>query len=206
MEYNNISTNILRDESKDLNYVVTPNAIQIYERIVNSAEKSNKSFTLIGNYGTGKSTFLWALEKNLLKEKIYFSNYIESKNNSFDFIKLVGDNASLTDTLLKTLKLKEGSSNEIIKELEKRRITSSKKNKGLVLIIDEFGKFLEFIGKNKHSNDLYLLQLISEWANDDTKNVFFIISLHQSFAGAFPASKFRQAFALKAGSTIARSA
>jgi hypothetical protein len=181
MEYNNISTNILRDESKDLNYVVTPNAIQIYERIVNSAEKSNKSFTLIGNYGTGKSTFLWALEKNLLKEKIYFSNSIESKNNSFDFIKLVGDNASLTDTLLKTLKLKEGSSTEIIEELEKRRITSSKKNKGLVLIIDEFGKFLEFIGKHKHSNDLYLLQLISEWANDDTKNVFFIISLHQSF-------------------------
>ena len=181
MEYNNISTNILRDESKDLNYVVTPNAIQIYERIVNSAEKSNKSFTLIGNYGTGKSTFLWALEKNLLKEKIYFSNTLDSKSNSFDFIKLVGDNASLTDTLLKTLKLKEGSSNEIIVELEKRRVTSSKKNKGLVLIIDEFGKFLEFISKNKNNNDLYLLQLISEWANDDDKNVFFIISLHQSF-------------------------
>ena len=71
MEYNNISTNILRDESKDLNYIVTPNAIQIYERIVNSAEKSNKSFTLIGNYGTGKSTFLWALEKNLLKKEIF---------------------------------------------------------------------------------------------------------------------------------------
>lgn len=181
MEYNNISTNILRDEAKDLNYVVTPNAIQIYERIVSSTTKSNKSFTLIGNYGTGKSTFLWALEKNLLKEKIYFSNTLDSKVSSFDFIKLVGDNISLTDTLLKTLKLKEGSSKEIIEELEKRRVAAAKKNKGLVLIIDEFGKFLEFIGKNKQSNDLYLLQLISEWANDDAKNVFFIISLHQSF-------------------------
>lgn len=181
MEYNNISTNILRDEYKDLNYVVTPNAIQIYERIVSSTKKSNKSFTLIGNYGTGKSTFLWALEKNLLKEKIYFSNNLETNVNSFDFIKLVGDNASLTDTLLKTLKLKEGSSKEIIGELEKRRVTAFKKNKGLVLIIDEFGKFLEYIAKNKQSNDLYLLQLISEWANDDSKNVFFIISLHQSF-------------------------
>ena len=181
MEYNNISTNILRDEKKDLNYVVTPNAIQIYERIVNSSQKSNKSFSLIGNYGTGKSTFLWALEKNLLKEKVYFSDTIESKNNSFDFIKLVGDTSSLTGALLKTLSLKEGSSNEIMEELERRRITSSKKNNGLVLIIDEFGKFLEYVGKNTDSNDLYLLQLISEWANDDTKNVFFIISLHQSF-------------------------
>jgi hypothetical protein len=181
MEYNNISTNILRDSTKDLNYIVTPNAIQIYEHIVNSSAKSNKSFTLIGNYGTGKSTFLWALEKNLLKEKIYFSNANDSQVSSFDFIKLVGDNTSLTDTLLETLKLNEGSSKEIIEELEKRRIASSKKNKGLVLIIDEFGKFLEFIGKNKQNNDLYLLQLISEWANDDSKNVFFIISLHQSF-------------------------
>ena len=86
MEYNNISTNILRDESKDLNYVVTPNAIQIYERIISSTTKSNKSFTLIGNYGTGKSTFLWALEKNLLKDKIYFSNNLETNVNSFDFI------------------------------------------------------------------------------------------------------------------------
>lgn len=181
MEYSNISTNILRDQSKDLNYVVTLNAIQIYERIVTSSSKSNKSFTLIGNYGTGKSTFLWALEKNLLNEKIYFSNTTDSKVSSFDFIKLVGDNTSLTDTLLKVLQLKEGSSTEIIEELEKRRTASAKNNKGLVLIIDEFGKFLEFIGKNKQNNDLYLLQLISEWANDDTKNVFFIISLHQSF-------------------------
>ena len=133
MEYNNISTNILRDESKDLNYVVTPNAIQIYERIVGSASKSNKSFTLIGNYGTGKSTFLWALEKNLLKEKIYFSNTSTSNVTSYDFIKLVGDNASLTNTLLKALNLKDGSSKEIIEELEKRRNLANKKNKGLVI-------------------------------------------------------------------------
>ncbi|WP_026977603.1 hypothetical protein [Flavobacterium tegetincola] len=181
MKYNNISTNILRDESKDLNYVVTPNAVQIYERIVNSDFKSSKSFTIIGNYGTGKSTFLWALEKNLLREKIYFSNTLESQKKSFDFIKLVGDNISLTEALLRTLKLKQGSSKEILEELEKRRLSSAKNNKGLVLIIDEFGKFLEFLGKNKESNDLYLLQLISEWANDDAKNVFFIISLHQNF-------------------------
>jgi hypothetical protein len=181
MEYNNISTNILRDESKDLNYVTTPNAVHIYDRIFNNASKSNKSYTLIGNYGTGKSTFLWALEKNLQKERIFFSNNLDSKLSSYEFIKLVGDNASLTDGLLKALKLKQGDSKDIIEELEKRRLSAGKNHKGIVLIIDEFGKFLEFIGKNKQSNDLYLLQLISEWANDDVKDVYFIISLHQSF-------------------------
>jgi energy-coupling factor transporter ATP-binding protein EcfA2 len=181
MEYNNISTNILRDESKDLNYVVTPNANQIFGRIVNSQSKSNKSFTLIGNYGTGKSTFLWALEKTLIKEKPYFSSNLDPNVSSYNFIKLVGDNSSLTNSLLKTLKLKESTSKSIIEELERQRVAAAKKNNGLILIIDEFGKFLEYIGKNKQSNDLYLLQLISEWANDNTKEVYFIITLHQSF-------------------------
>ena len=54
----NISTNILRDQTKDLKYIVTPNATKIFERIFNSENNSNKSFTIIGNYGTGKSTFL----------------------------------------------------------------------------------------------------------------------------------------------------
>ena len=65
---NNISTNILRDESRVIDYVATPNAKEIFERIFIDNYGSNKSFNLIGNYGTGKSTFLWALEKNLNKE------------------------------------------------------------------------------------------------------------------------------------------
>jgi len=181
MEYNNISTNIIRDESKELNYVVTPNVISIYERIVDSSNRNNKSFTLIGNYGTGKSTFLWAFEKNLLKEKIYFSFKQGVEVNSYDFVKLLGSDTSLTDALCSTLKLKGGSSKEILEELEAKRIESAKNNKGFVVIIDEFGKFLEYIGKHNDQNDLYLLQLISEWANDDSKEVYFIITLHQSF-------------------------
>ena len=75
----NISTNILRDQSKNLEYVVTPNATNIFERIFSNENSSNKSFTIIGNYGTGKSTFLWALEKNLLKEKLFFSSKLNEK-------------------------------------------------------------------------------------------------------------------------------
>ena len=182
MEYNNISTNILRDESRDLNYVVTPNTVQIFERIFNNSQKTKKSFSLIGNYGTGKSTFLWALEKNLLKQRIYFSNSFDNELKGFRFLKIVGNNVSLTQSLNKTLKIDPQSSSElIIEELEKRRINADKKKEGLVIMIDEFGKFLEFIEKNKSANDLYLLQLIAEWANDETKNVYFIITLHQSF-------------------------
>lgn len=181
MEFN-ISTNILRDQSKDLNYVVTPNATKIFERIFNGERSANKSFTIIGNYGTGKSTFLWALEKNLLKQKIYFSTKINEQYQSYQLLKLIGDVTSLTFAFQKALGLdSNATSRDILEELERRRVAAAKKKNGFVILIDEFGKFLEHINKNKKSNDLYLLQLVSEWANDVDKNAYFIITLHQNF-------------------------
>lgn len=181
MEFN-ISTNILRDQSKNLNYVVTPNATKIFERIFSTKNNSNKSFTVIGNYGTGKSTFLWALEKNLLKEKIFFSTKLNDIYKSYQFLKILGDATSLTFAFQKVLGLDSNTtSREILEALEKKRKAADKKKNGYVIIIDEFGKFLEHINKNKENNDLYLLQLVSEWANDADKNTHFIITLHQNF-------------------------
>jgi hypothetical protein len=178
----NISTNIIRDAAKDLNYIVTPNATKIFERIFGAKKSSTKSFTIIGNYGTGKSSFLWALEKNLLKKKIYFSSVNNDKCKSYQFLKILGDSTSLTFAFQKSLGLDtESSSRDIIEELEKRRQVADKKKNGFVILIDEFGKFLEYINKNKGSNDLYLLQLVSEWVNDADKQTYFVITLHQNF-------------------------
>lgn len=181
MEFN-ISTNILRDQDKNLNYVVTPNATKIFERIFCTENAVQNSYTIIGNYGTGKSTFLWAMEKNLLKEKIYFSNKLNSTIKSYQFLKIIGDSTRLNFAFQKALKLQtNATSRDIIDELEKRRKLAQKKKEAFVIIIDEFGKFLEYINKNKEKNDLYLLQLISEWVNDSEKKSYFIITLHQSF-------------------------
>lgn len=181
MEYN-ISTNIIRDASKNLNYIVTPNATKIFERIFDVKNSSTKSFTIIGNYGTGKSSFLWALEKNLLKKKIFFSSLNNEKCKSYQFLKILGDSTSLTFAFQKSLGLDtQSSSRDIIEELENRRKAADKKKNGFVILIDEFGKFLEYINKNKGSNDLYLLQLVSEWANDADKQTYFVITLHQNF-------------------------
>ena len=186
MEYsNNISTNIVRDESKQIDYVVTPNTKEIFDRIFINNYGANKSFILIGNYGTGKSTFLWALEKNLNKEKIFFNN-LNSNQDSFvdyEFIKIIGENDSLLNVLSKELKLKGIIGNsEIIAALEKRRIKASKSRKGVVLVIDEFGKFLEYASKNKSADELFLIQQISEWVNNDLNETYFIITLHQNFS------------------------
>lgn len=186
MEYsNNISTNIVRDKSKQIDYVVTPNTKEIFDRIFINNYGANKSFNLIGNYGTGKSTFLWALEKNLNKEKIFFSD-LNSKADSFidyEFIKIIGDSDSLLNALSKELKLKGAIDNsKVIIALEKRRVKAEKSKKGVVLVIDEFGKFLEYAAKNKSTDELFLIQQISEWANDDLNETYFIITLHQNFS------------------------
>ena len=186
MKYsNNISTNIVRDGSKQIDYVVTPNTKEIFDRIFVNNYGSNKSFNLIGNYGTGKSTFLWALEKNLNREEIFFNNISSDSDNivDFEFIKIIGENSSLLNVLSKALKLRgEFSNAKIIKALERLRLRALKERKGLVLIVDEFGKFLEYASRNKHTDELYLLQQISEWANNDSNETYFIITLHQNFA------------------------
>jgi hypothetical protein len=185
MEYsNNISTNIVRDRSKEIDYVVTPNTKEIFDRIFINNYGSNKSFNLIGNYGTGKSTFLWALEKNLNKEKIFFNDIKEKEKGfvDFDFIQVIGENDSILNVLSKELGVKGNFSNsKVISALEERRLKASNSKKGIVLIIDEFGKFLEYAAKNKSSDELFLIQQISEWANDDLYESYFIITLHQSF-------------------------
>ena len=129
---NNISTNIVRDESKKIDYVVTPNTKEIFDRIFINNYGANKSFNLIGNYGTGKSTFLWALEKNLNKEKIFFSNLNPEEDSfvDYEFIKIIGENDSLLNVLGKELKLRGGFDNsKIIAALERRRIKALKSTK-----------------------------------------------------------------------------
>lgn len=186
MKYsNNISTNIVRDESKQIDYVVTPNTKEIFDRIFINNYGANKSFNLIGNYGTGKSTFLWALEKNLNNEKIFFNNLNQQEDSfvDYEFIKIIGENDSLLNVLGKEFKLKKGFDNsKIVAALEKRRLKALKSKKGIVLVIDEFGKFLEYASKNKSTDELFLIQQISEWANDDLNETYFIITLHQNFS------------------------
>ncbi|GLU45408.1 hypothetical protein [Allomuricauda sp. NBRC 101325] len=180
--FNNISTNILRDASKEIDYIVTPNSKEIFERIFLHNYVANKSFSLIGNYGTGKSTFLWAMERNLHGEQLFFGPLPNKEVDGYDFIKIIGQNTSLSDALGMELGLKGSAKPNILEGLEKRRIASLKKRRGLVLVIDEFGKFLEHASKHSAADELYLVQQISEWANDDAFETYFIISLHQSFA------------------------
>jgi len=94
-----ISTNIERDANLNLDYIVTKNANEVYDRIVYNFGRSQHAFTVIGSYGTGKSTFLWALEKHL-KGDSKFSKPVNGEFKGvkqFDFVRIVGDTSSFRD-------------------------------------------------------------------------------------------------------------
>ena len=62
------------------------------------------------------------------------------------------------------------------------RIVADSKGKGLILIVDELGKFLEFAALHPQRQDVFLLQRLAEAASRSGTHPFFIISLlHQGF-------------------------
>ena len=59
---------------------------------------------------------------------------------------------------------------------------SSKGCKGIYIVIDELGKFLEFEARHYGANDIYMLQALAEHAcKGDVCNLFLFVLLHQSF-------------------------
>ena len=87
---NNFTTsiNILRDTEIDFHYIPTPNAQQVVGQIVNDFKKGIRSFNIIGTYGTGKSSFLLALEQSITGAKRFFEPNFGS-NPKVDFVKIV---------------------------------------------------------------------------------------------------------------------
>src|SRR5690606_10654222 len=90
------SVNIIRDTDRDFNYIPTPNARQVVDQIVNDFKRGIRSFNVVGTYGTGKSSFLLALEQSVNGTKRYFEpNFLP--NPKFEFVNIVGSYSSIVD-------------------------------------------------------------------------------------------------------------
>ena len=98
------SVNIEHEIGSDFNYIVTPNAHSVLGNIVTSDQSGLHSFTIIGTYGTGKSSFIMALERDLKNkggDLVKNSNVFNA--TGFEFINIVGDYAPLSTLLSKKL-------------------------------------------------------------------------------------------------------
>jgi len=129
------SVNIERDFENDIEYIVTPNSKSVFNQLINNFHAGIHSFNIIGSYGTGKSSFLLAFEKNLKKEKQYFAPPNGQFNGLTDFelVNIVGKYSSLENLLCEKLNLNENSKN-LFSELENYYNEISRKNRFLILI------------------------------------------------------------------------
>ncbi len=181
-----LSANIENGFTEGSQYLVTPNAQNAIHSIVNDFRSGIHSFTIIGSYGTGKSSFLLALEADL--KKTGKQNYLlDAKNLSdakaFDIINIVGDYAEMSTLLSKALN-REGNASSILDDLKDRYTKCQKKGQFLLIVVDEFGKVLEHAAKNNPEKELYFLQKLSELVNVPTRQMMLLTTLHQNF-GAY---------------------
>lgn len=179
-----LSANIENGFAKGAHYIVTPNAQKAIQNIVNDFRAGIHSFTIIGSYGTGKSSFLLALESDL--KRTNKTPYLLDAKNLFDasdveIMNIVGDYTELSTLLYRNLNV-EGSTNSVLDELKAYYNRCQKQDKSLVIVVDEFGKVLEHAAKNNPEKELYFLQKLAEFVNVPSRQILLLTTLHQNFS------------------------
>lgn len=177
------SVNLKRDNKNELAYITTPNGKNVFNDIIGNYNKGIRSFNIVGAYGTGKSSFLLAFQKSLTRSKLHFGTLPEDLNKvKFDVINIVGEYNSIVEIFAENLNI-NNKKNLRVKDIFNKLDLLTAKNKGLIICVDEFGKFLEYAADNDPSFELYFLQQLAEYTNDTSKNILLLTALHQDFNG-----------------------
>lgn len=164
-----------------------------------SGKAPQGAFTWTGPYGSGKSTLAQSLLSFLAGSKLakdatsacYHEDTRNALNEAFfknvrswQSVPIVGTKSSFEFALkdrLANLGVISGdksySGQDLVKSIE-AFVNSGKNESGLVLIVDEMGKFLEYAVSN--DGDVYLYQLLAEAAARSQGRFVFIGILHQS--------------------------
>lgn len=178
------SVNLEYTSFDDFEYIITPNAKAVYNEITYRFVSGVHSFTIIGNYGTGKSSFLLELKKELLSNNIQdlvTSKAVFNNSNDFVFLNVIGEYAPLVNLLEDKLQLASyGKAKNVLNALDSYYTELQKKHKFLVICIDEFGKVLEHAA-NYPDTEPYFIQQLTEYVNASDKNIILLTTLHQNF-------------------------
>ena len=183
MQQFSLSANIEEGLGNEFKYIVTPNARDVAAELVNGYHSGIHSFTVIGSYGTGKSSFLLALERDLLGDDSYklLNPKALSANSKFEILKFVGDYKDLASLMREKLSV-DGTAENVLDRLRDIYNKAKKQGKFLVIFIDEFGKVLEHAAKKNPEQELYFMQKLAEFVNVPTRNILLVTTLHQNFS------------------------
>jgi energy-coupling factor transporter ATP-binding protein EcfA2 len=202
------STNIVFDTNCD-SYILSTSSIQALRRIL--VTNTSNSIAITGPFGSGKSSLLIYLESLLIKDKesqvcieklaekdleIYseYKKFVGEQQKGFYSIKMVGEHLSFKkifiDTLLKHPELiathqfietnKDISFTLLLKQLNKE--INKLGYAGLLILIDELGKTIEYASEKYLDSDIHALQDLAEYVNNQS-NIRLVVALHKSFKG-----------------------
>ncbi|MES9901840.1 MAG: hypothetical protein ABW168_04040 [Sedimenticola sp.] len=209
-------------------YIPTTRALSTLESIATAlkADENPRAWSLVGPYGTGKSSFAVFLAHLLsdptepstdaaLKKLSHFgtierglsTRYRNLTRNSAGYctVLLTGSPESLSRRLVQALADKayellhgrckiiqelidldereeQPTTSEIINALKGLQDALAPHYSGLLIVIDELGKFLEYEARHYGANDIFLLQALAEHAlaYHDVK-LSLVVMLHQAF-------------------------
>jgi len=218
------SANIERDwrDGQTLDhYILSNNATEALASVVDSWRgdaNRDKAFSIIGPYGSGKSSFIIYLSHLLnnhpkaiqkLPPSLKRSVQAHLKDSAgYCNVLLSGTPAPLGRSFLEALRVsitpyykklglksqnRQRAINQLLAadEISTRAIVNLVKkirleiapggSKGLFIVVDEFGKFLEYAARHE-SDDIFLLQMLAEEAHQSSQaNILLFVVLHQSF-------------------------
>jgi hypothetical protein len=226
------SINLERDaDSSDVlkAYIPTSRAVQALDKIAQTLNQESmpRAWSLVGPYGSGKSSFAaflsHLLEKRERPSRVLAEKILQKHNpeivekftaltqapNAYCIVLLTGSPESLSKRFVQALhqaavdyfnEIATEDTPSIIQELEQARhktATTSKiidllkklrqaveqaTGKGILIIIDELGKFLEYEARHQGSNDIYLLQALAELSvQGGGANILLVVLMHQAF-------------------------
>lgn len=209
-------------------YIPTTKAKQVLEKIAATFnEKSTpRAWSLVGPYGSGKSSFALFLT-HLLENQEYRTSVTAEQlltkhhpvlaqkfikhtgeSNAYCTVLLTGSAESLSWRLLNAMRNaaeqywqeKSGKKPRIILDLkiaaeqgatvsemlillnDLKQAVLNAQGKGVLIVIDELGKFLEYEARHQGANDIYLLQALAEYAyQGGSANVLLVVLMHQAF-------------------------
>ena len=176
----NPSVNIIRDAERSLTYYPTDNTRRIINQLVDDFRVGSHSFNIIGSFGTGKSSLLWALEQNLTLKKPYFHPTLFG-NPKIEIVKFVGEYKSIIEIFAEKYEATNFENNKDIFAKIYYEHQEVIKDGLLVIMIDEFGKFLEYASQNNPEKEIYFFQELAEFVNDPKHNILLLTTVHQNF-------------------------
>lgn len=206
------SVQIARDWTEPHNldgYIVTANVLKLTRDILAnfSQPRGTRAWSITGPYGSGKSAFTLFLAdtmgrsepgttggRALLHDSLF-------KVNPLLPVFIVGSREPLKNALLNTVALTfehldvalsieakallvSGADDQTVVSLLERGAKTAERagHGGLLIAIDEFGKFLEYASRNPQHEDLFLVQHLAEMAARSEARILLVTVLHSAFS------------------------